>query len=552
LLIALRAFNGQYVCAEGGGGRELVANRPQIAEWEAFELVEVDSSSIALRVYKRQYIRVEDGAGSQLIAVGDAIGPNERFEILVLWSGNIALRAHNGQYVCAEGGGGRELVANRPQIAEWEAFEVFVLRDNFNVVSDRNLRGLGKNAVISDIFFPSRTILDGPAAKSIKLKREHYRQAHSADPANERLEALTGVEEEDISGEQRITSPFDPTLIRIRTRPSTIDLLLKRMREGEITLTPSFQRHANIWKEEAQSRLIESLLLKIPLPAFYFDATDDDNWIVVDGLQRLTALRRFCIDQDLRLKGLDFLQQFHGMVFSNLPRTYQRRMEETQVTIYQIEEGTPPNVKFNIFKRINTGGEPLSAQEIRHALNQGQVIDFLAELASSKEFKKATAGSIRDTRMADRECVLRFLAFTINSPQQYQSADFDSFLSDTMASLNEATHDELRNLARRFKRALFAAHRIFGNDAFRKRYEHSEGRHPISKALFETWSVNLGRLKEREIEVLVERRGDVLARFMELMQDREFDNAISQGTGDVAKVKLRFSGIANLIEEVLK
>src|SRR5262249_44885897 len=143
------------------------------------------------------------------------------------------------------------------------------------------------------------------------------------------------------------------------------------------------------------------------------DATDDDKWIVVDGLQRLTSLKRFVLDKNLRLCGLEFLSQLKGKAYDELPRNFQRRIAETQVTVYLIEKGTPSDVKFNIFKRINTGGLPLSAQEIRHALNQGKVTKLLAQLANSAEFKKATDNSIRDDRMADREFVLRFLAFTI-------------------------------------------------------------------------------------------------------------------------------------------
>src|SRR5262249_19033423 len=104
---------------------------------------------------------------------------------------------------------------------------------------------------------------------------------------------ITGVESEDTTSSERITEPFDPTLIRVETKPMTIDLLLTRIQNNELELSPGFQRKGDIWKDEAKSRLIESILIRIPLPAFYMDATDDDKWIVVDGLQRLTSLKRF-------------------------------------------------------------------------------------------------------------------------------------------------------------------------------------------------------------------------------------------------------------------
>jgi hypothetical protein len=366
----------------------------------------------------------------------------------------------------------------------------------------------------------------------------------------------TGVEFEQIEStgnghDESITEPFDPTLIRVETRPMTIDLLLTRIREEEIDLMPSFQRKPGIWTDAAQSRLIESILIRIPLPAFYMDATDDEKWLVVDGLQRLTTLKRFAIDKELRLTGLEFLTHLDGKRYDDLPRSFQRRIVETQVTLYLIEKGTPPKVKFNIFKRINTGGLPLSAQEIRHALNQGKATIFLERLANSNEFKKATSYSIRDERMTDRECVLRFLAFTITPFTEYRIQDFDGFLNEAMSAMNKMSDQEFKELERQFLRAMVAAFDLFGDRAFRKLYYKGARRSPINKALFEAWSVNLNKLNDEELQKLKERKDELNTTFIELMNDREFDSAISQGTGDVKKVKHRFGKIEGIIRKVL-
>ncbi len=362
----------------------------------------------------------------------------------------------------------------------------------------------------------------------------------------------TDVEYEDLTSEEMIFSPFDPTQIRVETRVMSIDLLLARIREEELDMAPDFQRQAGIWKDDAKSRLIESILIRIPLPAFYMDATDDDKWIVVDGLQRLTALRRFIITKDLKLHGLEFLKPIEDKGYDELPRNFQRRILETQITVYLIARGTPPEVKFNIFKRINTGGLPLSSQEIRHALNQGKVTAMLTELAGSDEFKKATTGSVSSSRMADREFVLRFLAFTLMPYTEYTKPDFDDYLNRTMHAINAMEDQEIIRLKTKFKRAMTNAVAVFGNDAFRKRYKDSAGRGLINKPLFEAWSVNLSELSDEQVKKLAKQHKIVRRKFIDLLvNDRDFDKAISQGTGDVGKVRLRFSRISQLIEEVL-
>ncbi len=361
----------------------------------------------------------------------------------------------------------------------------------------------------------------------------------------------TGVEPEDLIGEERVTDPFNPALIRFSTRPMTIDELLGRVELNELDLHPRFQRKDGIWTKGAKSRLIESLLLRIPLPAFYVSATDDDKWLIVDGLQRLTTLKSFILDNTLRLCELEFFSSFIGKTYADLPRPMQRRINDTQVTVYLIERGTPPDIKFDVFKRINTGWLPLSAQEIRHALKQGRATEILIQLAASAEFKKAVDNGIRDDRMADRECVLRSLAFTLVPYIEYKSKEFDSFLNDCMKTLNAMSDHEIEQLRQRFLKAMVAAWAIFGTDAFRKRYKIGASRFPINKALFESWSVNLGQLSEEQIHILIERKNMLQERFIDLMNTRDFNEAISQGTSDIKKVHNRFKLVQQLIEEVL-
>jgi len=376
----------------------------------------------------------------------------------------------------------------------------------------------------------------------------------------------TELSDEDILDEEdndeqyeKVTFSYDPEKINIVTREPTIEQLLRRIDEEALNLAPDFQRQADIWNEAVKSRLIESILIRIPLPAFYMDATNEDKWLVVDGLQRLSALKQFVShkndqndksDKKLKLCGLEYLNELEGKTYDELERRYQRRILETQVTVYLIEKGTPIEVKYNIFKRINTGGVPLSPQELRHALNPGQVVKFLVKLAESPEFTQViNLNEPKKKRMDDREFVLGFLAFSLTSYKDYKNETRDSFLSKALSKINNLCEDELIYIENDFKKAMLSAFEIFWETAFRKLSNKSKKKFPVNKALFESWSVNLSQLSKEEIQILKERRQNLIDKFISYVDnDKEFLSSISQAAN---KVEYRFQTIEKIIQEVL-
>ncbi|MEJ2419335.1 MAG: DUF262 domain-containing protein, partial [Exilibacterium sp.] len=203
--------------------------------------------------------------------------------------------------------------------------------------------------------------------------------------------------------------PFNPSEIDIVVEPKSLDALIERIQHNEIDMNTDFQRHADLWDNRKMSRLIESILIRFPLPAFYFDASDDENWLIVDGLQRLSSIRKFVIIKKLRLSGLEFLTNLNGKTYDQLPLTYQRRIKECPITVYMIKPGTPDDVKYSVFRRINTGGLTLNNQEIRNAMAKPRDRELLEELANLG-YSKAMLGDL-SKRMKDQELVLRFWAF---------------------------------------------------------------------------------------------------------------------------------------------
>lgn len=362
------------------------------------------------------------------------------------------------------------------------------------------------------------------------------------------------VEYEDLSSGALMEKPFNPSKIDITTKHLTIDLLIKRLKADpiEIDLAPAFQRKSDLWDDQKQSQLIESLLIKFPLPAFYFDGSDNNRWLVVDGLQRLSSLRNFVILKKLKLKGLEFLNKLEGFGFDDLPRNLQRQIEEAQITAYIINPGTPEEVKFNIFKRINTGGLILNSQEIRHALNQGIPATFVAELAEIKAFKEATENAINPNRMMDREFVTRFVAFYLHPYTDY-IPDLDTYMNKAMNDIKKLSVQQKDKIKADFSKSMEMAKKIFDNWAFRKSDKYPEKRKPINKALFEVWSVSLAKLNENQKDQIEFKKEILFDKSVQLIkEDPAFFNSITTSTGNKQSVIYRFSSIERIINETIE
>lgn len=330
------------------------------------------------------------------------------------------------------------------------------------------------------------------------------------------------VKKEDESGLEAdelgydIEVPFDPSKIDIQVKPLSISSLQSRLSNNELDLTPDFQRQANVWDQKRKSRLIESVLLRIPLPSFYFSEDEEGVYAVVDGLQRLCTLFHFMNHEELnrvvkselgllRLKDLQYLKELEGCSFFDLDRKFQRRISELEITSNIIRPNTPPAVKFNVFARLNQGGLPLNAQEIRNAIYPGIWRKKLQELVNSKSFKNATDGKIKPERQQDVELALRFVAlWQIGSPfQRHANKTLDEFLNETVENSLRHWNDKDWSLVENsFIESLDFAVKIFGEHVFRKSIG-SYSKSPINRGLFEAQLISISSLQKDEIEILI-------------------------------------------------
>ena len=352
-----------------------------------------------------------------------------------------------------------------------------------------------------------------------------------------------------------IKNPFDPKLVDIVTQTMVISNIVERLKYDEFTLHPVFQRNAGLWSDEKQSRLIESLMIKIPIPSFYFDNTEQDKLIVIDGLQRLWSIKRFMALENgdpnqLRLKGLEYLNQFEGKTFDELPRTMQRRIKEQSITAYIIRQGTPDAIRTSIFKRINTGGMSLTPAEIRNAVYQGKASEFLKRLSTSDEFKTATNRKIPPERMLDREFVNRTMAFVILGYEKY-SGNMDQYLEDVLARIKALSDEKLSVYEDAFLGAMKTINVLFKDKAFRKP-KKEKGYGKINKPLYEVVSVAFTELTSVERQTILNRKEAFLKKYHSLFQDDSFVAAISSATAKVQNAKTRYKLMREVILETLK
>ena len=239
-----------------------------------------------------------------------------------------------------------------------------------------------------------------------------------------------------------------------------------------------------------------------------------------------------------------------------MPEDLQRSIEETQVVLHKIMPGTPTDVKFNIFKRINTGGLVLEAQEIRHALFQGKPSDFITELAKSEEFVAATEHKINPRRMLDRDFVNRFLAFYLLGVENYGTKeygqDLDTFMSKAMAVIYDKSDEELEQIKTQFKKAMTLSKSIFGKVAFRKVYRNHKRIPPINKAYFDALSTQFALLNNKEVSSLEENK----IKFKEQLKirignDESFFLSLTSSTGNKGNTQYRHNCIKELIQNAI-
>jgi len=358
---------------------------------------------------------------------------------------------------------------------------------------------------------------------------------------------------EDQEEEQPIEIPPIQRRVYSDKSDSSIFELYRRYQKGNLNLRPAFQR-LPVWDNGKSSRLIESVLLEVPIPVVYLSEESDGKYSVIDGQQRLNAFTRF-LENNLRLSGLTVFTELRGKTFQDIPKNLQDKFENATIRIIEIRKESNPDVKFEIFERLNTGAVQLNAQELRNCIYRGKYNELLKELTEDKDFQSLLGLKGPHYRMYDRELILRFFAFCHNTHLNY-SPPMKRFLNNEMQKYQNIDEAEEKKLRRNFGKSVRLSKAVFGEKSFRRFIQGTtkdqNGKwetNKINKALFDVVMYGFTRYEENQV---VPNSDSIREELIDLVtHDRDFLDTISTYTDNRDKILIRFDKWLSAIREIV-
>lgn len=342
--------------------------------------------------------------------------------------------------------------------------------------------------------------------------------------------------------------------VRVSKKDFSLFELYRKYKKEQLILEVNFQRN-NLWKSKQKNELIESILMGLPLPIFYFKQQNNSTYVVVDGKQRLSALFEY-FDNRFALKGLKILEFLNGKKIEDLTGElgiYQSQLEDYQVYSHLILPPTPDKIVFDIFDRVNRGGTKLNKQEIRNALYHGKGLDMIMEITKTKEFYEATRIEYKkDCRMKGSYLLTRFLSFYLlfkqllmknNTIYEY-NGDIDDLIEIALTYLNQLSTKELDKWKTSIMQSLIITSEILGRGAFRRELNKSK---PINMNIFEVTLYFMMLLLDRRSPINNE---EIYNGIYKVINSEDFLNCIGNSRDDSDKVQGRFCLMKNLFKEL--
>lgn len=336
----------------------------------------------------------------------------------------------------------------------------------------------------------------------------------------------------------------------IQSSDLSLETIAQMVDSKAIDLDPHYQRRQR-WPHEAQAELIESFLLNVPVPPVYFAEDDFGTYSVIDGKQRITAIHGFLRNQ-YKLTNLTRFIEVNDFKFDDLPKSLQNALKiRPYIRVITLLKQTNPDLKYEVFTRLNTGGEPLLPQEIRNALYRGAFNDLIFTLAENKflrqQLKIVTQHEPAYAQMMDVETVLRF--FTLHEQWKNFSGKPRYSMDEFMNKYKRASLSARKAFKQSFETAIQRCEQLWGKDAFH-RYAPTGFRVQFLASLYDAEMIAVADLSNAAFSRLLAKRNKVITDTQKLFTDKEFEDAVRVSTNSPVKVRYRIEKVKELLQRV--
>ena len=337
-----------------------------------------------------------------------------------------------------------------------------------------------------------------------------------------------------------------------------VNSLYRQWTKGRLKTQPDFQRR-EVWSNKQKSKLIESAILKVPLPSVYVSEDKDDIKTVIDGQQRLMAFFHF-MRGEFSLSGLITCRDLNGLKYEQMSEKNQEKISTCPLRVIKFNKNSDENLKFEIFQRLNSGAISLSEQEMRNCVYRGKYNNLLIELSKDPKFRKIMGmPKSPHERMKDVEYVLRFAAFYFETYKHYEYP-MKEFMSKEMKKRQDISKKDEKKLKTAFKNTVNLIHTVFGESAFRRWFldenvNKSElpkvKRHNMfSASLFD---ILMGCFAHKDKRTIVPNSDAIREAIIALStQSKDFTNYLTKSTSATPVVKKRFELWDQELNAILK
>lgn len=352
---------------------------------------------------------------------------------------------------------------------------------------------------------------------------------------------MENIEFEDKSEETEVIEiPHEVRKISTQAYDKSVADIVRMIEDNDINLNPEYQRNY-IWDNKKSSLLIESIILNVPIPVVYVSQEEDDSWTVIDGLQRLNSLHRF-FQRDFKLTGLEILPELNKSDVKSLNPKALRVLKNGLFRIIVISHDSHPEIKYDVFMRLNTGAVKLNDQELRNCLYRGPLNETVKRLVESEDVLSLFNLNEPHKRMIDCELVLRLLALyskfntETNSIDEYKGR-MKNFINDYLLQNKDINQVELHSLSKLVIDTFTTITEIYGKNAFKRLNAVDSYETTLNRSLMDMLFLSTATLPK---DVLIKNKDYIFEKFQDLsLNDKEFKESITIGTSDKKVVNYR-------------